>query len=370
LRELGGFEDARRVLEEALLHAEAEGEPALLWRTRMELLRTRMRVEGGVAPELVSAEVDRALAGLSDTDEERTLAVAWRISAFAPWDQGKVAETEQALTQAIRHARRARDARTEELSINLLLGAGVLGPRPVAEAISHAEGVLAEAAEGSLLYADACRALCWLRAMQGDFDEARRFVRRDKAVLSDLSLDVSLAASAEVYGAVELLADRADLAEAEFRAGLDALSRMGEKRMMTELALRLALVLATRGQSDEASTLARMPTRQIANAGAAAQMQRCAVRAQLAVNDGRWQRAKRYAREACQVVATTELVVFRADALLLAARIHQAAGTAFAELARQARELYTAKDHLIGEQRAQALLAETAMTPDLANRSR
>ena len=75
--------------------------------------------------------------------------------------------------------------------------------------------------------ASALRALAGLKAMVGDFGEARELVDAHKAIVQELGL-VTAAAAAETYGIVEMLAGDAAAAERELATGYALLDEIGE----------------------------------------------------------------------------------------------------------------------------------------------
>jgi tetratricopeptide (TPR) repeat protein len=320
----------------------------------MESLRTRMRRGPTLSAREIASETQAAIAGLEHEPDDRALAVAWRISAFAPWDEGRVTAAEAALKRALFHARRAGDSQTEELATNILLGAGILGPLPVPRAVARCEEVLSSAPEGTLLYADGCRALAWLRAMEGDFDEARELARGDRGILGDFGLSVSEAAAAEVYGTIEMLAGEPSAAETEFRRGLEQLHHLDEARMAPELAILLADALIDLQRHEEAAKLAEQvatSAEEMSSTGLRTKM----VQARLAAFADDQPQAALLADEAICLARRTEWITWLADALLV--KLDVSSREEREKLVREAHALYVRKGHIVGLQRAESLLA-------------
>ena len=361
LRETGDFERGEAVLNEAIEAAESSGDRAVAAHARLIRLRLRMQVDPDVRPDELIATAEEAIAVFEALGDDRRLARAWFNLAWGPWVKGSVAVAEKALERAIEVARRAGDDRTAAQSINLLLGASLYGPTPVAEAVRRCEELLAGRLEQRRIAAAAYRALSGLRAMEGNFDEARRLARQDRAILEDLGLKVAAAMAAEEYGLVEILAGDAGAAERQLRTGYEALEELGETSILANLAAMLAQVLYSQNRQDEALRFSEISERVTARDDLVPQVQWRAARAKLLARTGDVEAAERVAREAVALAEETpDFLLLRGDALLdlgevLAATADRAAaGAATAEALR----LYEQKGNVVSAAAARRRLTQ------------
>src|SRR5262249_3283604 len=153
--------------------ASTSGERMLEAYAQVNRLRLKVAADPGIETERLEPDARRAIAVFEEAGDDRRLAKAWELLAWARWMRCRAAATEAALQQAIEYARSAGDGRTEAQSLNLLLGATFFGPLPVADGIRRCQEIVSRTAEQPRIRASALRALAGLRAMEGSFDEAR-----------------------------------------------------------------------------------------------------------------------------------------------------------------------------------------------------
>ena len=360
LRETGEFERGEAVLSEAIETAAATRDPAVEAYARLVRVRLRMQIDPDVGPDELSQVAEEAIALFERLSDHRRLGRAWFNFAWAPWVKGRVSLAEKALERAIDAARRAGDERTEAQSVNLFLGAGLFGPTPVTEATRRCEELLARPLEQRRITAAAYRALAGLRAMQGEFDEARRLAREDRAILEDLGLKVAAAMAAEAYGLVEILAGDAAAAAEELRAGYAALEEIGETSILANVAAMLAQVLYSQGRDDDAFRFSEISEQATARDDLSPQVQWRAVRAKLLARAGAAEDGERLAREGVALAeGTPDFLLLRADALFdLAEVVALGSGEAAAVApTEKALELYERKGNVVSASAARQRLA-------------
>jgi tetratricopeptide (TPR) repeat protein len=355
LRETGDHARAEAVLEEVFARAADSGNRGL--EARAVVVRLRIQVvsaDAKLETERLRAEASRAIDVLEELGDERGLAKAWELLAWAPWFACRVAEAEAALHRSIEYARRVRDSRTEAQSLNLLVGAAFFGPLPVVDGVALCEEILAAFAGQQRVTASALRALAGLRAMEGRFPEARAALRRAKAILDDLGLAVTAASMAETHAIVELMADNAAAAEDVLRRGIEVYERMGGIRLASNLAALLAQALLAQDRADETLHYVDVAERTPAGDDRYAQVQWRTLRARVLPALGRIDEAEALAREAVELLDGTDVLVVRADALMDLAAVVTAAGreSEAVPLVEEARRLYERKGHLVGADRA------------------
>src|ERR671932_181585 len=304
--------------EEVLRDAEAAGDERVAAEARLSLLLVRFF---GADPESWAQEVERetarAIPIFEAAGDDRALAKAWRVLASVHGRACRFEEEAQAGRQATEHARRAGDRRQELRSAAGLAMSRAYGPTPVPVALAECERVLAEAggdrrAEGLVL-----GSLARLYALGGDFERARDAYRRARAVLEDLGLNV-LAASLSVDShAVELLAGDLAAAERELRRDYDALDRMGEKYLLSTVAGLLAQALCAQGRYEEANTMCMFTASVAAEDDTQSKALWRSVRAKvLARRPDEAEHAETLAREAVEILRSTDAIVWQADALV------------------------------------------------------
>ena len=361
LRETGDFERAEAVLAEAIEAAGAFGDRAVEAHARLIRLRLRMQVDPAVTPDDLIRMAEESISLFEELGDQRRLAKAWFNLAWAPWVKGSVAVAEKALERAIEVARRAGDERTEAQSVNLFLGASLFGPTPVAEAVRRCEELLARPLEQRRIAAAAYRALAGLRAMEGNFDDARRLARQDRAILEDLGLKVAAGMAAEEYGLVEILAGDPGAAERELRAGYEALEEIGETSILANVAAMLAQVLYSQKRDDEALRFSEISEHATARDDLVPQVQWRAVRAKLLARLGESDEGERLAREAVVLAEETpDFLLLRGDALLDLAEVLVAAGRPAAAVPaiEKALRLYERKGNVVSASAARARLTQ------------
>ncbi len=357
LRETGEFDRAESVLEEVIQTASAAGDDVLEARAVVIRLRLRLLTDPEVTEEVVR-QAEPLIATFEQAGDDRLLAKAWELLAWAPWFHCRAAATVDALERAIEHARRAGDARTEAQSLNLSIGAAFFGPMPAADAIRLCEEILGNPLQQQRNRASALRALAGLKAMVGAFGEARELVEAHKAIVQELGLRVNAAAAAETYGIVEMLAGDAAAAERELATGYALLDEIGETQNFPDLAAKLADALYVQGRDDRALDLSEVSEAATAPDDRSAGVQWRAVRAKLLARRGELAAAEALAREAVALADETDFTVLRGDAFMDLADVLLTAGreTESTAFAKQALKLYEQKGNVVAAERARRIL--------------
>src|SRR5207249_7569944 len=122
-----------------------------------------------------------------------------------------------AAERGLEYARRARAAREADRCLGLLATAIYCSPVAVTEGIKRLEKIRALATGSRFVDASVLIKLAGLKAMLGDFDEARTLAIAAKATAEDLGQQVYAAATALWAGTIELLADAPSRAEDALR---------------------------------------------------------------------------------------------------------------------------------------------------------
>ena len=184
--------------------------------------------------------------------DEVGMAWAGFLEANMNWMRGRAGLASKAALRAEAHARAAGDDQLAGSMRSWSVMPLSFGPAPVAEALSVAQALLAEA-QGMDARAHAQRAVGKLLAMRGDMDAARELVRAGIENNRESGQLVEAAASAQTAAFVENRAGAREAAEDVLRGGIAELDRLGNRGYRGTTALMLADVLATRGAYEEAA---------------------------------------------------------------------------------------------------------------------
>jgi class 3 adenylate cyclase/tetratricopeptide (TPR) repeat protein len=354
---VGEVARAEALLNGFLEAATAIGDRRAEWYALLDRAIWRHIVDpAATADELLDVS-EQAVRTFEELDDDRGLARAWRRLAYVPRARGHFAMSEDAIERAIGYARKAGDAQEEARSIDNLCTILLLGPTPAAEGIRRCEDLLA-ATRSRMMEANIVTSLAGLRAMRGEFDEARELCARGETIYDDLGLRLSLVAVSEIAGFVELLAGEARAAEAALRRGYDILSVGGVSALLAFQAGLIAEALIVQGRYEEADELARMQEQDVPSEDVFAQVGWRATRARLDAHFGDHARGQQLAVHAVERAAQTDALNLHADALLSLAEAQRAAGLldeAGATVG-HALALYEQKGNVVSAQRATALL--------------
>jgi predicted ATPase/DNA-binding SARP family transcriptional activator len=357
VREGGDYPRAEEVLAEAIDAAGAAGDAALEEYARLVRLRMRVQTDADLGAGDFVDGARRALDAFEPVDDARSLAKAWELLAWGHWLECHAAATEEALAHSLEHARRASDARTMAQSLHLTLGAAVFGPRPVPDAIARCEEILEDSGRQKRVSASALRALAALKAMAGEFEEARWLLGRFAAIVEDVGLRVTAASAAETYAEVELLAGNAAAAEERLRPAYTELAEMGEASTSANLAALLAQALHAQGRDEEAAAVSDVTP---AEDDVSAHVHLLTARARALAAVGRQEEAEVLAQRAVERARKTDFLVMHGDALSALAEVVQRNGNAAEAkaLLEEALQLYRAKEHLVSTKRCQNFLTK------------
>jgi predicted ATPase len=335
LRLSGDVRAARVAAEEALAAVRATGDRALEAHVLVEQYSVRLMADPTVSlTEVaeVAGEARRVFDELEDDrGRERANALLGDVSSF----RCRFAEAEEAYEQALVHARRAGDDQACARAHGKLAQAAFLGPRPVGKAIARCEQILEQPDADPSAKAFALAVLGVLEAMLANFDDARARIEQARALADGFGLGRALAFVPGFSGCVELLADDADRAESELRAGYEVLTQLGESAALATTAALLAHALVAQGRVVEAAQLAKKNEASVDRGDLVSRIYWAQARARITSDE-------RFAREATDLAADTDMLAVHATALLdLAATLPE--GDERDEALQLARELFEAK---------------------------
>jgi tetratricopeptide (TPR) repeat protein len=326
LMEIGEVKKAEMLLEQVMRVAETTNDAAIQARAtlHLRLLRSFMESEGWKDDALKAAEL---IPQLEASDDQLALARAYRLIAEAHWDDHDYADTEKALEKALEHARKTGQQQEIATVLSFLAASTFYGPTHVHDAIKRLEQII-ELSEGSPTVAANCLLrIGGLAAMQRQFDQARLLVAKSRGIYQELGMVTREAAGSQETGLIELLAGDPVAAEAEFRAGYDALVDMGQGGFAGTNAAWLALALHLQGRYDDAEHFARI-SEQAAEDEDMLKPEWAPTLARVMARKGDLAGAEALARETFEIADKTDDVLARGDAATAVAEVLEIGGRA------------------------------------------
>jgi class 3 adenylate cyclase/tetratricopeptide (TPR) repeat protein len=361
LMEVGEFAAAQDRLDEAVVGASAHGDATL----EADAILTRLLVAHHTLDDLeawradVQEAADRLIPTLQGDDAAAVRAKAWRMIAFVHGTVGRWRETADALERAIAAARLAGDSRRVSRLSASYLYALTEGPATAAEAIERAGEVLESGLLDRQAEAIALLTIAPLHAMSKDLERARELATRGEELLHELGAAAIGARTSFAWARIELTAGAPDAAAARLRADYIRLTEMNENYVRPNIAALLAKALFEAGHLDEADSFATVAAEIASADDIDAQLVLRSVRARVLAARGLGAEARAVAEEVVALVRDTDSPVLQADSLLDVSEVLE--DPARSELLEEARELYQQKAHLVGIDRVDAALAQSAV---------
>jgi tetratricopeptide (TPR) repeat protein len=209
--------------------------------------------------------------------------------------------------------------------------------------------------------------LAQLRAMNGDFDEARSLYRRGRAMLHELGQGLNAAANGIDLLQVELLAGDLVSAEREVTADLEFLARAGETFYLSTMAALLSRVVRDQGRDEEALVLSRKAEEATSADDVESLALWRSIRAPILARAGEISEAESLARSAVELSLGSDAPQMQADALYeLAAVLVQANRFDEARDALgRALAIYQAKGDIVSAARSLGRAAQLNQAPSL-----
>jgi len=352
LFEAGRIGQAITVLDEAIAHA-----PEARWRARARIERefVRLEAEARVGTERARRVADEALPALERDGDDAGQCRAWYLRAQAAWIAGRVGDADDAWCEAAECARRAHDERELFRILGMRATASVLGPLPVDDAIRRCEEYRELVGASPVAVALMVNPLATLNAMRGEFELADGFLDEANEVLDQLG---SMGWVSHHEALVRLLEGRPGLAEVPLREAVQRLAAMGDGELLATTLAMLAQTVFAQGQLEEAKQLCRMAAGAGAHDDIVTQVIWRGVQARILAHEGHADEAEALAREAVALVAPTDLLSHRGDAMLdLAEVLRMTSHTdEYHGVVQTALSLYEEKGNVIGATRARSLL--------------
>ena len=357
LMELGDFDDARTVLDEAAATAEQAGNQRI--RASARIVRMLVRLYSAEPGDWSTAALQVAEESIPLLEREGAhdeLANAWRLSGQVHGIAARYLQIVSAIEKSIAHARLAGDARMVARAGLALSTTALYGPTPVPQAIEQCERIIADGLTNRQVEAIVMCTLAHLRAMNAEFETARDLYRRGRALLRDLGWGVNAASTGVDVGRVEWLAGDLVTAERELRGDLDFLAKCGETFFLSTMAAQLSSIVRELGDADDALSLSKTAQAAAAEDDTVSQILWRLARTALLARAGELTEAETLARQAVELSRSTETPIFQADSLIelasvlrLGGRVDEARTTLAEALA-----IYNDKGDLVSAARASA----------------
>ena len=306
LFDAGRMAEAVDVLDEAIQRA---SDPRLRARAEVEREFVRLETETSSSTNRAHRVARAALDALAGDDAGECR--AWSLRAQAAWNAGQVERADAAWEQA---GRRARDQRERFAILGWRATAAVLGPAPVEQAIARCEAFRDELSISPIAVAWAINPLASLHAMRGDFSRAEQLLRQANETLAELG---SRNASVNHHQAfVWLLAGRPERVEAALRPAVATLEAMGGGALLATTSALLAQALYALGRFEDAREACTVAADAAAADDILTQVVWRGVLAKVLARAGEHARAQALAREAVALAEPTDLLTYKADAML------------------------------------------------------
>ena len=355
----GKLNEATRAYQDLAKSATAAGDEGLATHATIGRLRLMALHDPERFLRAGHEQLERAIPVFEDLGDKQGLAKAWHLLAYLEWTRGRLSDAAAAAEQARTFAREARDPYWEATILGLHGLILFWGPTPLDEVEGRNQEVLAEARRTGMraLEANALTVLARIAALRGDVHAARELLESATAITEDLGESLAKATDCISQALVEMLDDELTNAEDMLRAGDLELKRMGGNGPRAAVAALLARVVLLQGRSEEAEELTRdcellAPPDQLD-----AQVKWRSIRAIVLARRGEAEEAERLAREAVYRVNKTDQLDSRAEArvdLAEVLRLGGRGGEAARELDR-AITLYREKGNKVGETNARRL---------------
>ena len=351
---------ADAVLTEAMEGLRAAGDEELEARAGVRRVFIRLLLDPNADQRQALAETEAHVERFERLRDDEGLAEGIGLLAKIRFWQGQSALSESLFETALGHAVEAGDLRQEGELLKWLALVIDIGPVPAEDGIRRLDAILAQSHGDRRVEIGASRARADLEAMRGNFDVARRYIGRARAIARELGDQVALAAVQRDAGLVESRAGDNLAHEREARVGYEILDHIGDVGHLSSAAPDLGDAVYAQGRYEEALEIAKF-SRSITIAGDVdAEVRGLGLLAKANARLGRLEEAELSAAEAVRLAAATDYLDMRGITLMSQAEVLRLAGKAdeAARAVAEARDLFARKGNVVSEEKAAALLRE------------
>jgi tetratricopeptide (TPR) repeat protein len=286
-----------------------------------------------------------------------------QLEAALHWDHSRSGAAEDAWLRAADYARKLNDRRQLADIVAWLASAALWGRTPASEGIKRCQEYLDEIGNHPIGKAEILLNLAGLYAMQDDFAAAQETLDTAKTLLETLGPTMT-AALIQPAALIAMLAGDPVTAERYLRLEYDSLYQMGERRVLSTTAAKLARAIAAQGPGryDEAIRLITISRDATADGDLSPQALGQGLYARILADRGRYREAEELARTAAALAAQTDLLSNHADTLLELSHVLAAAGQVAEarSVATQALDLYQRKGNMPGARESLRYLSQSS----------
>jgi class 3 adenylate cyclase/tetratricopeptide (TPR) repeat protein len=314
---------AETVLAAAIEGAAAAGDSSAEAHALLSSLELKWRRDPGAVSATLVDEAMRAVRIFENDGDARALAQSWLLLSNVYRDQFEMTACQEALAQAIGHARQADDIAAESLArVNYGL-ALMSGPAPLPEVGRYQQENLTWAGVNGSTRVEAASLVLGgrIQAMLGDFSKARALIERGRALFEDLGIVWALVAVANWTGEVEELAGDLEAAESQYRRALTICETTGDRRRQQPLLFSIARLADIQGRPAEAAELAPLYKETATTDDRLLQVTRRCWRARLLARSGKARGAQQITQQAIELAPPPEAALDRGRILGDAAEI-------------------------------------------------
>ena len=363
LLEAGQLEKAQATLDHAQRITAANGDDRQHARARVEALLMHLKV----TPNEAAIDIARALPELrrefQQSQDDLGICRTLQLEAALHWDHSRSGAAEYAWLRAADYARKMNDRRQLVETLGWLSSAALWGPTSAPEGIQRCREYLDEIGNHPIGKAAILQNLAGLYAMQDEFVAAQATLDSAKSLLETLGSTMT-AAIIQPAALIATLAGDHATAERYLRLEYDSLYQMGERRVLSTTAAKLARAIAAQGASryDEAIRLIAISREAAADGDLSPQAVSQGLYARILADRGRHREAEELARSAAALAAQTDLLNEHADTLLELSHVVAAAGQVSEahSTAAQALDLYQRKGNRPGARESLRYLTQSA----------
>jgi class 3 adenylate cyclase/tetratricopeptide (TPR) repeat protein len=361
LRNTGDFERLQAVVAEMSEVATAAGDARLLAHVALHELWIRLFTDPEGWPEAARRETTRAISVFEQVGDKRGLGEAWSLLGLLHVVEAQFGPAEEAWEQAAVHAAAAGERRDELEALSWGLLSVWAGPANAEQGLERCREMLERAQGDRKGVASALFMRAVFEAGLGRVDVARGLIGEAKALLREVGLTVWMAGPlTQMAGLVELLADDPAAAERDLRWGHETLSAIGEVTWLSTLVAILAEAVYLQGRLEEAEQLAMASRDSAGSEDVYSQILWRGVQAKVLARRGRSEEAASLARESLALAEPTDSLGLKATALMCLAEVLGLTGHATDAEATvdQAVQLFERKGNIAAARQARRLLEQ------------
>ncbi|HEY2305240.1 MAG TPA: BTAD domain-containing putative transcriptional regulator [Streptosporangiaceae bacterium] len=365
LIEAGQLEKAKATLAHAQRITAANGDDRLHARARVEALLLDLKMTPTEAAVEIGRELPELRREFEQNHDDLGICRTLLLEAAVHWDHSRSGAAQEAWQRAAECARTLKDRRQLADILAWLASAALWGPTPAPEGMQRCQEYLQEVGNHPVGQAQILLHLAGLYAMQDDFATAHTALNSAKDLLDTLGPTMT-AAIIQPAALIAMLAGDPAAAERYLRPEYNFLYQMGERRLLSTTAVKLARALAAQGPDryDEAIRLIATSREAAADGDLSPQALGQGLYARILADRGRYREAEELARSAVALAAQTDLLSHHADILLELSHVLTTADQVSEahSVASQAFRLYQRKGNLPGARESRRYLTQSIST--------